>query len=160
MRGWKGRFGTALAADGRTEAYARQMVRGLARQKRCRIFEMTFEDQPIASLIVFGSGGEHVTWKIAHDEAFSDYSPGAQVMLHATSALRGGSDFQSIDSLAYADHPMIDHLWKQRQPMGDLAIGLASGTAGRVDRFTRAKNRLDWMRNLARRVRNAFRRGL
>jgi hypothetical protein len=35
---------------------------------------------------------------------------------------RAGIDW--VDSCAAADHPMIDHIWRERRPMGRLSIAI------------------------------------
>ena len=78
------------------------------------------------------AGSTAYTWKIAFDEAFRRFSPGAQLMLEAPRSLFSDPNVARIDSCAAADHPMIDHLWKDRLAVGTLVIGPPSGAIHRL----------------------------
>ena len=74
-------------------------------------------------VVSFLAGTSAWTWKIAFDEAFARFSPGAQLMLELPSRLFADGAVARIDSLAATDHPMIDHLWRDRIAIGTLVIG-------------------------------------
>ena len=75
------------------------------------------------------AGRSAFTWKVAHDERFARFSPGAQIMLEAGRAILAEPGIERIDSLATAAHPMIDRLWRDRLSVGTLVIGPAGGSA-------------------------------
>ena len=53
---------------------------------------------------------------------FARSSPGVQLALDLTEALLAEPDIARADSCATADHPMIDHLWRERLALTDLLI--------------------------------------
>ena len=79
-------------------------------------------------LVSFVAGATAWTWKIAYAEDFARFSPGAQVMLEAPSHLFADGRIERIDSLASADHPMVDRLWPDRLAIGTLVIGPKPGS--------------------------------
>ena len=83
------------------------------------------------------------------------FSPGLQAMTEVTAALLADETIEFVDSCAVPNHPLMDHLWRDRLAMADLMIGLSPGTD-----FARAC-RLETMRRdviaMARSVRDALR---
>ena len=64
-----------------------QAVAARAAAGAARIHSLRVDGRAVASLISFVCGGTAFTWKIAYDEAFARFSPGAQVMLAAIESL-------------------------------------------------------------------------
>lgn len=127
--GWKGRAGTALAATAATAAFAREIVFERSQSGAVRIDSIRVGAHAVAMLVSFVAGATAYTWKIAYDEAYRRFSPGAQLMLEAPRGLFSDPRVERIDSCAAADHPMIDHLWKDRLDVGTLVIGPPGGGA-------------------------------
>ena len=142
LRGWKGRKGTALYNHKKIAAFSRQIVSELASDGQCEIFSFNQNNKPIASLILLGRNGRLVPWKMAFNEKLSAYSPGMQVMVEATRALKSRADFVEADSLAVADHVMMKRVWPDRVAITDLTIALTPEAAGQVDRVVDAKRRV------------------
>ena len=150
--GWKGRAGTALAARAATAAFARSVVAAGADAGAVRIDSIRVGAAPVAMLVSFLAASTAYTWKIAFDEAHARFSPGAQLMLDAPRSLFADARIDRIDSCAVADHPMIDHLWKDRLAVGTLVIGPPGG--GMVHRLGLAALRAEIeARQAARRLR-------
>ena len=126
-KGWKGKGGTALASSEATRLFAFEIVSRLSAIDCCRISAIRVDDRAVAMLVTILSGATAYSWKIAFDEAFARFSPGAQLMLEAAVALLAEDGVQRIDSLAGADHKMIDHLWRGRRAMGTLVVGPEGG---------------------------------
>lgn len=112
--GWKGKRHSALGAEAGRAAIARQAVLGLAAAGRARVDEITLDGMVVASLVSFLDGRRLFTWKIAHAEAFAQFSPGSQIVLALTRSVLPDPAVAFADSLATPNHPMIDHLWRQR----------------------------------------------
>ncbi len=156
--GWKGRRGTALAHQPAAGAFARLAVDGLAGRGACRILSLRVDGRPAAMLVCFLGARTATTWKIAFDEAFAAYSPGAQLMLEAPRLLFAVPGITRIDSLAAPGHPMIDHLWPGRLALTTLAIAPARGRAlFRAGLLARSAE--DGARALARRLRSRLKAG-
>ena len=66
------------------------------------------------------SGTSAWFWKIAYDEEVARASPGVQLTLDVTERCSPQPDILHADSCATADHPMIDHLWRERLALADL----------------------------------------
>ena len=142
LRGWKGRKGTALYNHKKIAAFSRQIVSELASDGQCEIFSFNQNNKPIASLILLGRNGRLVPWKMAFNEKLSAYSPGMQVMVEATRALKSRANFIEADSLAVADHVMMNRVWPDRVAITDLTIALTPEAASQVDRVVDAKRRV------------------
>jgi len=121
--GWKGRGRTAILSSVAVAAFARAAVQSRAAEAGVRIDALRLAGRPIAMVVSFLAGTSAWTWKIAFDEAFARFSPGAQLMLELPSRLFAESAAARIDSLATTDHPMIDHVWRDRIAIGTLVIG-------------------------------------
>jgi CelD/BcsL family acetyltransferase involved in cellulose biosynthesis len=127
--GWKGRAGTAARCRDEIKSFVAQAVSGLAQHAKAQIMRLCVDGRAIAALIVLRSGNAAWVWKIAHAENYARYSPGVQVLLDATESLLADDRIQYVDSCATADHPMIDHLWRERLALGDLLFTTSSAGA-------------------------------
>lgn len=156
--GWKGRRHTALVQDKAVLRFAERAVEGLAESGRVVIDRIDRSGQPLAMLVSFGTEGHWVTWKTAYDEAFAVYSPGAQVLLRATTRLLDEGGLVEADSLAVEDHPLMNHVWPERRRVGTVVVGFPAPR--RVPfgvRLAIAELRLYTVfRRLARRLRDRF----
>lgn len=155
--GWKGRERTAMAIDRFRAAFAREAVYRLAERDLCRVHTLSVGGKPIACLIVFIENGVAYTWKTAYDEAYSGYSPGAQLMLDVTRTHLDDPNIDATDSCAVPDHPIMSRLWMERRKVGTMVIGLTP----EADRAARqAASQLHMYRetrNFARILRNRVR---
>ena len=74
---------------------------------------------PIAAMVTLRSGAAAWCWKIAYDESYARYSPGrADPARTSPSGLLDDPSIARADSCATADHPMIDHIWRERLGIG------------------------------------------
>jgi CelD/BcsL family acetyltransferase involved in cellulose biosynthesis len=155
--GWKGRAGTAARTDDRIRTFMENAVTGLAQEGKARISRLMGGARPIAAIVTLQSGATAWCWKIAYDEAFARFSPGVLLLLEETQALLDDPGIACADSCATADHPMIDHVWRERLGLADCLVRLgpqgrlAFAVACTLERLRRAAiARLKWMRDLAR----------
>ena len=121
--GWKGRRRTALASSIRTLALARGFLRGLSREGRVKIASLELDGAPVAAAVLVYSGGTAFYWKIAYDERFSDYSPGALLMVELSRLLLADPDFTMLDSCTLPGERSIEAIWKGRRRMADMLVG-------------------------------------
>ncbi|MEM7299840.1 MAG: GNAT family N-acetyltransferase [Pseudomonadota bacterium] len=147
IKSWKGRRGSALYSNKKITAFARQIVSDLANEKKCEIHAMSLDGRCIAVLISIGSQDRPLTWKTVYDEAFAQYSPGVQLMIHASTTMQERNSFVIADSLAAPHHSMIDHLWRDRMAITNLLTALDGDPRGRfkslcnwIARWDRAKS--------------------
>ena len=126
--GWKGKKHTALVSSDKTMSFAKDLVRARAEAGAVRIDSLRLDRRPIAMVVTFTLGATAWTWKIAYAEEFARFSPGAQLMLEMPKHVFADGRIEQIDSLAVADHPMIDHLWPDRISIGTLVVSPSGGS--------------------------------
>jgi hypothetical protein len=63
-------------------------------------------------------------FKLGVDERFARFSPGVQLTLDLTRHLCADPAIATADSMASADHPMINPIWRGRFEVGDVLIPL------------------------------------
>lgn len=125
--GWKGRAGTAAQADPATRDFLETAVTALAVEGKAQIDRLCVDGRPIAASVTLMSADTAWGWKTAYDEGFARYSPGAQVLLDLTQRLLDDPGIARTDSCAAADHPMIDHVWRERLPLCDRFMCVGPG---------------------------------
>jgi CelD/BcsL family acetyltransferase involved in cellulose biosynthesis len=120
--GWKGRAGTAARQSADVLHFVQSAIAALSAENRVRIGRLTRGDMPLAAAITLRAGDRAWFWKIAYDEAHASFSPGVQLTLDITKELLADGALAQTDSCATADHPMIDHLWRERLALADMLI--------------------------------------
>jgi CelD/BcsL family acetyltransferase involved in cellulose biosynthesis len=122
--GWKGRAGTAAARGDDLQRFLRKAVSGLAAEGKVTIDRLLVDGRAIAAAILLRSGRSAWFWKIAYDEAFARFSPGVMLSVALTEELVEDTRVMRADSCATADHPMIDHIWRERLPLCNRLVGV------------------------------------
>ncbi|MEO6153994.1 MAG: GNAT family N-acetyltransferase [Croceibacterium sp.] len=123
QRGWKGAAGSALACDPRTRSLFLEALAGAARRGRLERLAIRLDGRPLAMLASFLCPPGVFSFKTAFDEDFARFSPGVLLQRENLDLLsRPGIAW--ADSCAAADHPMIDHFWRERREILRLSIGL------------------------------------
>jgi CelD/BcsL family acetyltransferase involved in cellulose biosynthesis len=141
--GWKGRAGTAAAARDDLHRFVRTAVAGSAAEEKVAIERLLLDGRAIAAAIVFRSGRSAWFWKIAYDEAYARFSPGVLLTVALTEELIDDATIAQVDSCATENHPMIDHIWRERLLICDRLIALRPQTP-----FAQAR-RLEHLRGAA-----------
>jgi CelD/BcsL family acetyltransferase involved in cellulose biosynthesis len=122
--GWKAQRGTALTQDAGDAAFIRRAAVGLAEHGQCEIALLRAGETPIAAAIVLRHLDRAFYFKLGVDERFAKFSPGVQLTLEVTRHLCADPDITMVDSMAAADHPMINPIWRGRLTIGDVLIPL------------------------------------
>jgi CelD/BcsL family acetyltransferase involved in cellulose biosynthesis len=122
--GWKGEAGSAALANHAVSDFMRTALQALAREGKAVINRILLDGSVIAAGIALRSADCAWFWKVAYDERFARYSPGVLLTLALTENLLDDAALARADSCASADHPMIDHIWRERLPLRDLLIAL------------------------------------
>jgi CelD/BcsL family acetyltransferase involved in cellulose biosynthesis len=122
--GWKGRAGTAAAGHEELRRFIRAAARSLAGEGQISVNRILLDGRAIAAAIILRSGASAWFWKIAYDEAFARFSPGVMLTAALTEALADDATIARTDSCATANHPMIDHLWRERLSLCDRLIAV------------------------------------
>jgi CelD/BcsL family acetyltransferase involved in cellulose biosynthesis len=153
--GWKGRARTAIAQHAEIRHFVEAAITTLAANGQVRAARLSSQSKPIACALTLTSQDGTWGWKIAHDERFSAGSPGVQIYLDLTEALLSDPAIAFVDSCATPDHPMIDHLWRERLDMADWMVALSPGaTFSLACRLEAARRHVG---TLARKLRDRFR---
>ncbi len=121
--GWKGHAGSALACDPATAALFAESLAGAAARGKLERLTLTLDGQPIAMLASFLSPPGAFSFKTAFDEGFARFSPGV-LLQRENLAILDNPEIAWTDSCAAADHPMIDHIWRERRAVGRLSIAI------------------------------------
>lgn len=122
--GWKGRAGTVAANDENLGRFVRTAAEGLAAEGKLAIHRLLLDGRVIAAAIVLRSRHRAWFWKIAYDETFARFSPGVLLTVAVTEQLVEDTTIAQGDSCAAADHPMIDHIWRERLALCDRLIAV------------------------------------
>jgi CelD/BcsL family acetyltransferase involved in cellulose biosynthesis len=122
--GWKGRLGTAVVRNRDVHRVIHAAVEGLAMEGKASVERILLDGRAIAAAIVLRSGRCAWFWKIAYDETYARFSPGVMLSVVLTDDLLEDADVVRADSCATTNHPMIDHLWRERLPLCDRLIAV------------------------------------
>jgi CelD/BcsL family acetyltransferase involved in cellulose biosynthesis len=128
VSGWKGLAGTAAGNDPAICRFMEAAVAALAAEGRARVDRLMFNGHAVAVGITLTSGDAAWCWKIAYSEGVARFSPGVQLMVELTDRLLAEPAIVRVDSCATADHPMIDHIWRERLELCDRLIALRPPT--------------------------------
>lgn len=123
-KGWKGAEGSAMASDHRTADMFSDALGGAARRGRLERLSLRLNGQPIAMLASFLTAPGAYSFKTAFDEDYARFSPGVLLQCENLAMLER-VDVDWVDSCASQDHPMIDHLWRERRAIArhSIAVG-------------------------------------
>jgi CelD/BcsL family acetyltransferase involved in cellulose biosynthesis len=122
--GWKGRAGTAAAQRQDLRAFMQTAMPALAADGKVAIDRIMVDGRTIAATIMLRSGRCAWFWKIAYDENFARFSPGVMLSAVLTNELVDDTTLVQTDSCATANHPMIDHLWRERLALCNRMIAV------------------------------------
>ena len=121
--GWKGHHGTAIGQSDNLSAFLKESMARFARSQKLMCWRMSLDDTPVAMMFGTREGSNCWIVKIAYDETLARFSPGVLLVLEATRSLFEDDTIMFVDSCAAPNHPMIDHLWKDRLCVRDVMIG-------------------------------------
>lgn len=121
--GWKGTAGSALASHVATATLFREALHGGAALGRLQRLSLWLDDEPVAMLVQFLAPPGAFSYKTAFDERFARFSPGV-LLQRENLAILDQPGIAWCDSCAAADHPMIDHIWRERRAIGRLSIAI------------------------------------
>jgi CelD/BcsL family acetyltransferase involved in cellulose biosynthesis len=142
-RGWKGKAGTAAVLDDDVHGFITAAVAGLAAEGKVAINRIFIDGRAIAITVTLRSADTAWFWKIVYDEKFALHSPGVVLTFAVTEDLVEDATLVRTDSCATANHPMIDHIWRERLALSDRLIAVRPLTS-----FS-AVRRLEMLRNAA-----------
>ncbi len=124
-KGWKGERGTALSQDVGDAAFIREAAPALAARGQFEIVSLSRDGDILASGLILRDAGRAFFFKIAMDETQARTSPGVQLTLDLTRHLCADPAIAFADSSADGEHPMIDHVWRERIDIADIFVPLS-----------------------------------
>ena len=122
-KGWKGDAGSALACDPDTREIFINAIAGSAARGRLERIALRLDGKPIAMLANFMSAPGAFSFKTAFDEEYARFSPGV-LLQRENLAMLGRERIDWVDSCAAPDHPMINHVWRERRTIARHSIGI------------------------------------
>ncbi|MBX3520628.1 MAG: GNAT family N-acetyltransferase [Xanthobacteraceae bacterium] len=153
--GWKGKRGTALAAQEGLSRFIREAARKLGPQGKFEVATLTRGAETVAAGLVVRHGVRAYFFKTAYDERLSKCSPGVQLTLELTKHFCADEQVMSVDSTATADHPMINHIWKGRLALSETLVPLGANAPASLFAFILSVRRA--LREVARRIVHRYR---
>jgi CelD/BcsL family acetyltransferase involved in cellulose biosynthesis len=156
--GWKGRAGTAAQRNDTVRCFVLEAVSALAAEGKASVARLALDGRAIAAIVTLRSGDAAWCWKIAYDETFSRASPGVQLLLDVTDDLLADTGIARADSCATADHPMIDHVWRERLALSDRLMCVAKCDPTLFSHLCRLESLRRSAMSAAKRLRNLLRR--
>lgn len=121
--GWKGKQGSATANDPDKAAIFTRALHGAAACDKLERRTLRLDGAPIAMLASFYTPPGAFSYKTAFDEEFARFSPGVLLQVENLDSLSDPA-IDWVDSCASADHPMIDHMWRERRRIARYSIGI------------------------------------
>jgi len=128
--GWKGKSRSALHCDPATEGLFRESLQQAAQQGRLERLTLSLAGRPIAMLATFLTPPGAFSYKTAFDEDYARFSVGV-LLQHENLNILGNAVIKWTDSCASAEHPMINHIWRERRTLGCFSIAIG-GMARRL----------------------------
>ena len=114
---WKGEAGTACISNPRDEMFIREMVLGMADQRRILMSELCAGKRIIASAVNLTAGSALFAFKIGWDKTWAAVSPGvlheSELLLAACDRLRKYTLFDSCSTV----NSYLAPIWPERIPV-------------------------------------------
>jgi hypothetical protein len=128
-QGWKGRRGSAFDCTDANRRFFAAVVGEAARRGRLMMLGLKIGGRPLALKCNLLAGPGSFAFKIAYDEAYARFSPGALLELENIRRFHARPALQWMDSCADPEHFMANRLWLDRRSL--VTTLTASGrTAG------------------------------
>jgi hypothetical protein len=124
--GWKGRHGHAMDNNSGDSGFFYDLIDSLGKRKRLILHTLWLDDHAVAMKCNLISADEQSSFafKISYDEKYSLFSPGVLLELdNIYDLFNKHPQLHWMDSCADPNHPMIDHLWRERRTIDDFIIG-------------------------------------
>lgn len=127
--GWKGQNGHAMDNNSNDSGFFYDLIQSLSKEQRLILHTLWIDDHIIAMKcnLIASDNQSSFAYKITYDENYSQFSPGVLLELENIHDLfNQKAPLLWADSCANPDHPMIDHLWRERRTIDDYIFGCRS----------------------------------
>ena len=132
--GWKGEYGHAMDNNSSDSGFFYDLIDSLGQRRRLILHTLWVDNHAIAMKcnLIAADEQSSFAFKIAYNEDYSLFSPGVLLELdNIFNLFNQHPQLHWMDSCADPDHPMINHLWKERRTIEDFLIGSRS-ISGRI----------------------------
>ena len=120
--GWKGRKGSSISDNENEKMFFSEAIKNASSRNCLSISTLTINNKIIASECSFSGVAHSIMLKITYNENYAKFSPGVLLILKKTEQTLDSEANVWIDSCAVPNHPMIDHLWRQKIDVFDFSI--------------------------------------
>jgi CelD/BcsL family acetyltransferase involved in cellulose biosynthesis len=124
--GWKGRSGTALASLERDAEFFRAVCASFRELGRLHLLSLQADGRRVAMACNLRAADGIFCLKIAFDERWRRYSPGAQLVLDHVSWFDRDQDAAWMDSCVQPGNELVNRLWPDSRPIVTMAIPMGS----------------------------------
>lgn len=152
--GWKGRRGTAIASTSTNTAFFREILPQIDKRGELVFWRLTLDGIPVAMLFSVIANDRAWLVKIAYDERYHRYSPGVLIILDATAWFLENRRVSIVDSCAQPNHPMIDHLWREKIQLADIMVSTPSTSKVKFAMLVRIEQMKRLLRGIAKAIYN------
>ena len=123
--GWKGDEGTAIRCSRHDTDFFRRICLAAHRKARLHGMALRLGNRPLAMRIAFAGGDGQFIFKIAYDQAFAKFSPGALLELEHIARVHELNEHgreQWVDSCTAPESLLFNRLWGERRLIHSLII--------------------------------------
>jgi CelD/BcsL family acetyltransferase involved in cellulose biosynthesis len=124
--GWKGRSGTAIASMRNDAEFFRAVCASFRELGRLHLLSLEAEGWPVAMALNLRAAEGIFCLKIAFDERWRRYSPGALLVLDHLSWFDRQADAAWMDSCVQPDNDLVNRLWPDTRAITTLAVPVDS----------------------------------
>lgn len=121
--GWKGQEGSAFASNEVDREFFVTIATEAFHRGRLMMLALRFNGRPIAFKCSFFAGPGSFAFRIAFDEEYARFSPGALLELENIRQLNARPGIRWMDSCADPDNPMKNWLWLDRRTIPTMLVG-------------------------------------
>jgi hypothetical protein len=107
--------------------FMQDAIASLGREGKVLMHRLLVNGKTIAATIALKSGNTAWGWKVAHDEAYSAYSPGVLLVAALTESILADPAVVHMDSCAGNADTMAAQLWGERLLLADCLVTAGPG---------------------------------
>jgi CelD/BcsL family acetyltransferase involved in cellulose biosynthesis len=120
--GWKGKRGTAMAADLDLSTAFKEACQFLGVAGKLRFWKLVLDGRLIAMMYAIVEGDRAWLHKMTFNEDYAKFSPGILVALFAIERLYAEGGVRLVDSCAIPGHQMMESFLRDRLYMADVMV--------------------------------------
>lgn len=121
--GWKGGNGTAIASRSGDQQCFQRICADLGSRDELQLLSLEGGGETVAMQVNLVAGETLFSFKVAFDERWAKYSPGALLELDAVDAFHRDRRLGTADSCADPGSSLIDRLWPDRISVRSVYVG-------------------------------------